>query len=54
MEKLGYYAMDKNKNLFQYEWRGDDEFYIMNSFGDYVMVNPDDYVVVQIGIIVSN
>jgi len=48
MKKLGYYAMDKDKNLFQYEWGADDEFSIMNCDGDFVMVDPNDYEVLEI------
>lgn len=50
-EVLGYYAKDKDNNLHQYEWGADDEFSILNDDGDYVMVNPKDYKIVQLGII---
>ena len=53
MKKLGYYAMDKNKNLFQYEWAADDEFYIMNNDGEFVMADPNDYEILEIGYFVA-
>ena len=28
MEQLGYYAKDKNNNLFQFEWSSKDELYL--------------------------
>lgn len=50
MKQLGYYAMCKEtKNLYQYEWGADDEFSIMNSDGDFVMADPNDYEVLEIG-----
>jgi hypothetical protein len=49
MEILGYYAKDKNKNLFQFEWGANDEFYIMNSDGDMVMKDPNEYEIIEVG-----
>ncbi len=49
MERLGYYAMDKDKNLFQYEWGANDEFYIMDSNGDLVMKDPKEYEILEVG-----
>jgi hypothetical protein len=49
MERLGYYAKDKDNNLFQYEWGANDEFYIMNSDGDMVMKDPKEYEILEIG-----
>ena len=49
MKGLGYYAMCKaTKNLFQYEWGADDEFSIMNSDGDMVMKDPNEYEVLEL------
>ena len=53
MERLGYYAMDKDKNLFIFEWGANDEFYIMKKNGDFVMANPNDYEILEIGIFVE-
>ena len=53
MKRLGYYAMDKDKNFFQYEWGANDEFYIMNSDGDMVMKDPNDYEIIEVGIFVA-
>lgn len=51
MEQLGYFAKKKDDskgNLFQYEWAADDEFHIMDDDGDMVMVDPDEYEVIEI------
>jgi hypothetical protein len=48
MKSLGYYAKDKDNNLHQYEWGADDEFSILNSDGDYVMVDPNDYEILEL------
>jgi len=54
MKQLGYYAKDKDNNLFQYEWGADDEFHILNSDGDLVMRDPKEYEVLQLGIITAD
>ena len=54
MNALGYYAKDKDNNLFQYEWGADDEFSIRNDAGDYVMRDPKDYEIIQVGIITAD
>ena len=54
MKQLGYYAKDKDNNLFQFEWGADNEFTILNSDGDYVMANPKDYDIVEIGYTTSD
>ncbi len=48
MKKLGYYAKDSENNLFKYEWAANEEFYILNSCGDMVMVNPDEYEIIEL------
>lgn len=54
MERLGYYAMDKDKNLFQYEWGANEEFYIMDSNGDLVMKDPKEYEILEVGYFVAS
>lgn len=49
MKRLGYYAKDKENNLFKFEWGAGDEFSILNSDGEYVMACPLDYVIVEAG-----
>lgn len=53
MKTLGYYAKDKDTNLFQYEWGAGDEFYIQNCDGEMVHSNPDEYEVIQVGVITA-
>ena len=53
MELLGYYAMDKKANLFQFEWGKNDEFYILNPNGDKVISNPNEYEILEIGFFYS-
>jgi hypothetical protein len=53
MKKLGFYAKDKNNNLHQFEWGADDEFYIVTPMGN-IHTNPDDYEVLNIGIITAD
>lgn len=53
MKTLGYYAKDKDTNLFQYEWGAGDEFYIQNCDGEMVHSNPDEYEVIQVGVITT-
>jgi len=54
MKLLGYYAKDLQGNLFKYEWGAGDEFYILNSDGCLIMVNPDKYEVLEIGYTLTN
>lgn len=64
-KQLGYYAMDKNKNLFQFEWATENEkiksisieggitehdaFYIINHDGTKRLANPKNYEILEIG-----
>ena len=48
MKRLGYYAKDKDGNLFQYEWGAGDEFSILKD-GDYVMADPKEFEILEIG-----
>lgn len=48
MRTLGYYAKDKDNNLFQYEWAAGDEFYIQNHDGDMVHSDPNKYEIVKV------
>lgn len=52
MKRLGYYAMDRFNNLFKFEWRNDDTFYILNE-GIMTKQNPKDYEIVEIGYFTS-
>lgn len=54
MEALGYYAKDKDDNLFKYEWAAGDEFYIQNQDGEMIHSDPNEYEVVQVGIITAD
>jgi hypothetical protein len=47
MNSLGYYAKDKNKDLFQFEWFF-DVFYILKN-GERISANADDYEILEIG-----
>jgi hypothetical protein len=49
MEVLGYYAMNKDKDLFQFTWTEDDKLVI-----DGVIVSPDDFEIVEIAILTSD
>lgn len=63
MNQLGYYAMDKNKNLFKFEWGTDeklvsvgetgrtehDAFYIINSDGTKRLAKISNYEILEIG-----
>lgn len=48
MEQLGYYAMDKNKDLFQFEWDEVDNFYILKD-GKKIVSDPNNYEILEIG-----
>ena len=54
MKQLGYYAKDKANNLHQFEWGANEEFSILNRDGDYEMVDPNDYEILNIGVITSD
>ena len=52
MKKLGYYAKDKDNNLYQFEWGANDKLYLHlpNVKGiRKVEVSPKDYEIVEIG-----
>jgi hypothetical protein len=49
MSRLGYYAKDLKNNLYKFEWGANDEFYIMNGDGDFIMANPEEYEILEIG-----
>jgi hypothetical protein len=44
MNRLGYYAKDKDNNLFQFEWFADDSLVI-----DGRIVSKEDYEILEIG-----
>jgi len=47
MKRLGYYAKDKDGNLFQYQWGKDDTFQIV--VGDiFEDADPNDYEVLEL------
>lgn len=56
-KNLGYYAMDKDKNLYQFEWDADDTFYIANPLGTRISslgqrmmkADPKDFEILEIG-----
>lgn len=48
MEGLGYYAKDKDNNLFQFEWASNNDFFIIKD-GEKVKANPKDYEILEIG-----
>lgn len=70
MNQLGYYAMDKNKNLFKFEWGTENEkligismevgrsehdaFYIINSDGTKRLAKVSNYEILEIGIFTSD
>ena len=47
MERLGYYAMDNHKRLFQFEW-SNNKFYIIDINGKRI-ANPKDYEILEVG-----
>lgn len=65
MKQLGYYAMDKNKNLFKFEWGAENEkvksigmegeatyhdaFYIINTDGTKRIAKVSNYEILEIG-----
>ena len=48
---IGYYAMDKDKNLHQYTWSEDDTFYIRKPNKEYVKADFKDYEILNIAYI---
>ena len=51
LDILGYYAMDNDRNLFQFKWGervNDDEFFIYHKHVGWVEENKDDYEIVHI------
>lgn len=56
-KNLGYYAMDKDKNLYQFEWGADNTFYIANPLGDtlssqgqkMMKADPKEYEIIEVG-----
>ena len=68
-KNLGYYAMDKDKNLYRFEWATNNEkiksiklkggitehdaFYIINHDGTKRLANPNNYEILEIGHYVS-
>lgn len=48
MKQLGYYARDKDNNLFQFEWGTDNSFKILVG-GELKLVEPEDYKIIEIG-----
>lgn len=49
MEQLGYYAKDKDGNLFRFEWSSEDEFSIALKGGAMQTQDPKDYEIIEIG-----
>lgn len=65
MKQLGYYAMDKQKNLFRFEWGSENEkiksisieggitehdaFYIINRDGSKRIAKISNYEILEIG-----
>ena len=48
----GYYAKNKNgKTLYQFRWSNTDKLYIINDVNDEIEVSPDDYEIIEIGVI---
>ena len=48
---LGYYAMDKDRNLFQFKWQPNDDLHILKSDGKYDKVKKSNYEIVSIEIV---
>ena len=49
---LGYYAMDKKNNLYQFHWGADDTFYIINPKNlKLKRANANDYEILNIAYI---
>lgn len=53
MEKLGFYAKDKNNNLYQFKWDKDDNMFILKGKERWVEVNPEFYQILEIGYFVA-
>ena len=52
-QHLGYYAMDKDKNLFQFEWKSDNGFSILKN-GTYTNADINDYEILDMAYSISN
>ena len=48
MNKLGYYAKDKDNNLHQFEWSKDNKLLIITPLGK-IESDPKDYEILEIG-----
>ena len=48
MEGLGYYAKNKDNDLFQFEWSELDDFFIKVG-DDMILSDPNDYEILEIG-----
>lgn len=45
--ETGYYAIGKDGNLYQFEWKDDDSFHVLLN-KKYVKQNPDDYTIREV------
>ena len=52
MTQISYYAMDKEKNLFRFQWSSDNNFYVFKQ-GKYIKADIKLYNIVNIAMIVS-
>ena len=51
--QLGYYAKDKNKDLHQFEWDEDSNFYIQQPDGKLIKADVREYEILEIAYINS-
>jgi hypothetical protein len=53
MIQLGHRAMDKNKDLFRFEWSQDNTFYICR--GEYKHIeDPKDFTIIVLAQLTAN
>jgi hypothetical protein len=50
---LGYYAKDKNNDLFQFEWSELERFYIIKD-GIKITANSEEFEIIQIGVVTAD
>ena len=48
MKQLGYYAKDKNNDLFRFAWNSTDDFFIFIN-GIKILANPNDFEIIEVG-----
>ena len=50
---LGFYAKNKENDLFRFHWKEDNTFYIIVGT-DMILSNPNDYEILEIGFLTAD